>query len=108
MLLKVVAFTLLGFALLPALIALLFNYGDWEKIGLIFLLGLFFGLVAAPELEPKAFKFPKLFQFLGGLFFGITLSLVINDNIVQTMALGIIGAILGLTASFWLKFLPWP
>jgi uncharacterized membrane protein YjjP (DUF1212 family) len=87
---------------------LLFYFGDWPRIGTTFVLGLFLGLVAAPEFEPKAFKHPIMFQFFGGLFFGMILGIFLKLDTSSIIATAVIGALLGGTASYWVKHAPLP
>ena len=61
---------------------------DWSRLIYVFVMGLFIGLVLAPEIEPKAFKKPWLFQILGGAIFGIILAIRITSyNVCYTKLL---------------------
>ena len=106
--LKVIFFSSLGFAIFASFFSLLFYFGDWQRLGFIFVLGLFLGLIAAPEFEPKVFKHPTSFQLFGGLVFGLILGIFFNVDTSSIIAMSAIGALLGGTASFWLRHAPLP
>jgi len=106
--LKVILLSSFGFAIFASLFSLLFYFGDWQRLGFIFVLGLFLGFIAAPEFEPKVFKYPTVFQFIGGLIFGMLLGIFFKLDVSSIIALSAIGAVLGATASYWLKHVPLP
>jgi len=97
-----------GFSALFSLASLVFYFGDWDRLVFVALLGAFVGAVAAPEFEPKAFKYPVLVQScsgaISGMLFGLAFSLS-GEYIAVSSAAGII---LGFTASFWVKHVPLP
>lgn len=59
---KSITLSVLFFTGIFALVSLIFYFGDWERFFAVALMGLFVGLVAAPELEPKAFKMGWLWR----------------------------------------------
>jgi len=74
----------------------------------LFVLGLFIGLIAAPEIEPKVYKNPKLFQFFGGLFFGLVLAIFFELDTSSVILISAIGAVLDVTATYWVKHVSLP
>ena len=71
-------------------------------------MGSFLSLIAAPEIEPHAFKKRWLFQLLGGLLFGLTLGVVLKVELNVILLSSLIGAFVGVTTPFWLKHAPMP
>lgn len=105
---KITFYTSMAFALTFSLVSLIFYFGDWNRLAVIFIFGLFIGMIAAPEFEPKAFKQAWVFQTLGGMLFGITLGIVLNLDVSSIIIISFVCAFLGFTASFWLKHIPIP
>jgi hypothetical protein len=106
--LKVSAICSFGFALLFAAFSLVFYFGDWPRLGFVFFTGLFVGLVAAPEIEPKAFKRAWLFQLGSGVASGVLVTLAFHLS-AEAITLGaLIGGLLGWSAPFWAKHVPIP
>ena len=98
----------MSFAIAFSLFSLIFYFGDWNRFAIVFALGIFVGLIAAPEFEPKAFKHAWLFQLLGGTFFGMALGILLQLDISTATVVTGICACLGFTASFWIKHVPIP
>ena len=101
---KVTLYTSLIVASFFSILSLIFYFGDWYRLIYIFVMSLFVGLVLAPEIEPKAFRNPWLFQILGGAIFGIILAIFMGFEMNGIIALAGIFAFLGFTASSWLKY----
>jgi len=97
-----------GLASLFAIFSLVFHFGDWQRLTLVFLLGAFIGLVAAPEIEPKAFKNAWIFQSLSGIFSGGIVSLLMGLNLENSIAVMFIGGILGWSTPFWARYVQVP
>ncbi|MCU7960819.1 MAG: hypothetical protein KZQ58_12665 [gamma proteobacterium symbiont of Bathyaustriella thionipta] len=106
--LKISAFCSLGLAFVFGLFSLVFYYADWHRLLLVSLLGFFLGLMAAPELQPKAFKRAGLLQvssgFSAGMVFGYWFQL--QPETIWLAALS--GAFLGWLAPLWIKYLSIP
>ena len=98
----------MAFASLFGLVPLVFNFGDWTLISRSAGLGLFLGFLAAPEFEPKHFKFPVLWQSVCGGCGGLMLALIINADPNYLMVSVFVGLILGATAKFWIMHVPGP
>ena len=90
------------------LLTLFLNFGDWGKLGLWMGLGLFLGFLAAPEFEPKHFKFPVLWQTACGGLGGMMLALILKADPNYFMLSMFLGLILGATAKFWIMHFPGP
>ena len=81
-----------------ALFSLIFYFGDWARLSIVATLGLFIGLLAAPEIDPKAYKRPWLIQIFSGAVAGALIAYGFEadgETIVMSSALG---AFVGLTA----------
>jgi len=57
-------------ALIFSMASLVFYFDEWDRLFFVASLGLFVGLVAAPEIDPKVFKTAWLFQMTSGLAAG--------------------------------------
>jgi len=106
--LKVILYSCFFFATLASFPSLIFYFGDWSRFAFLFVLGLFIGLTAAPEFEPKVFKYPQLFQFFGGLFFGLVIGVFFELDTSSVISTSAIGAFLGATATHWVKHVSLP
>ena len=105
---KVSLICCLGFAITFSLFSLLFYFGDWTRFLVVTLFGFFIGLIAAPEIEPKAFKMAWLVQLVNGLFAGGIIGWFFQltpENITVTI---IIGGFLGWLAAYWIKHVSIP
>ena len=105
---KVAAKCGLGFALLCSTFSLVFYFGDWPRLLFVSLIGLFVGLVAAPELEPKVFKHAWLFQLCSGAAAGLLLVITIHPSSEALVLAVILGGFLGWSAPIWAKHVPIP
>ena len=105
--LKTILISVSIFILISSSISILiFDFGDWNKLLSHLFLAIFIGLIAAPELDPKKFKTPSLFQLICGLFAGLLFGYGINLNGENLLAAVAIGGFIGFTAKYWLKYLP--
>jgi hypothetical protein len=97
-----------AFAGIFGLFSLIFYFGDWIRLGVVSGLGLFAGVLAAPEFEPKHFTSPTIWRTLSGAIFASILSILIHPSGDYMFAFIVSGAVLGATATFWLKHLQIP
>lgn len=101
-------FSGLFLSVLFSLGSLIFYFGDWTRLSVSAGFGLFPGILAAPEFEPKAFKFPAVWQagwgMLGGIGAGYFLQLEGPGFILSVIG----GLLVGVLAPYWLKHLPVP
>ena len=105
---KVIAATSLGCGLLFGVLSFVFFIGDWQRFAFVFCMGLFVGLIAAPEFEPKIFKNPALFQLVSGAIAGALAGAAIQLN-SEAIILGVlVGGLLGWFAPSWLKHIQIP
>ena len=105
---KAILFASIFFVGLPSLVTFIMSFGNWSSLWGIVIMGSFLSLVAAPEIEPHAFKKRWLFQLLGGLLFGLTLGIVLRLDVNVIFLSSSIGAFVGVTTPFWLKYAPIP
>jgi hypothetical protein len=105
---KVVVFASVGFGILFVVFGG-FSFGyTLRSVILLGVAGVLLGLIAAPDLEPAAFRFPILWQ----MFFSILGSLLVAFQ-VGAQPLGyaiaiVIGALLGYFARYWTKHINVP
>ena len=105
---RTVIYSVLFFTGLFAVVSVLFYYGDWVRLLSVTLMGVFIGLVAAPEIEPKAFKMGWVWQLVSGGVFGGLLGFVFSGNNQVIAASLIIFSFIGVTASYWVKHIQVP
>ena len=106
--LKTIIYSITFFAFFASIGILIIDFGNWNKLFSHLLFAVFLGLIAAPELEPKAFKKPWLFQLTFGLIAGALFGYGINLEGSSLLASIIIGGLIGWSASLWLKYAPIP
>ncbi len=105
---KITLYSSLAFALVFSLFSLLFYFGNWNRLAIVFVLGLFIGVIAAPEFKPKAFKQAWVFQVLASISFGVVLGIVLELELSSVVVLTFVSAFLGLSASYWIKHIQIP
>ena len=88
--------------------SLIFYFGDWARFLFAFSVGLFAGLVGAPELEEKAFKNAALFQIISGTIAGSITGLYFGLSINNVITGAIAGGFLGWLAPYWIKHVQIP
>jgi hypothetical protein len=96
------------FTVVFAIVSLIFYFGDWDRLAAVTLMGLFIGLVAAPEFEPKAFKKAWIWQLVSASVFGGLFGYVFSGDSEVIIACIIIFGFLGVTASYWVKHVQVP
>lgn len=106
--LKILFLCGIGFALVFSCFSLVFYFGDWPRLTLVGSFGLFFGFVAAPEFEPKAFKKAWVIQSVCGVIAGGIMGFVFSLNDTDIASVSIIGGFIGGTANLWVKHVPIP
>lgn len=71
-------------------------------------MGAFFGAVAVPELEPKAFRYPTLWQIscsvAGSLLVALMLGAAVEGYLLAVLG----GTCIGYWAPFWIKHIVLP
>lgn len=105
---KITAYSAIVVATVFAGVSLIFYFGEWDRLGLVTLFGLFIGVLAAPELEPKKFKRGWLLQVPAGAIAGIIAGLFFSLSIGLLVSCSIIGVFLGWIAPSWIKHVSIP
>lgn len=105
---KIVAACSLGTGALFGALSLTFYFGDWQRLALLFCMGLLVGLLAAPVLDPKLFKNPGLFQSIGGALAGALAGAAIQPNPESIVAGLFVGGVIGWLTPWWLKHIQIP
>ena len=98
----------IGFGLLFGLFSAVLYFGDWQRLVFVFLVGVFVGLLAAPEFKPKLYKNIATYQICSGAFAGLCAALAFVPS-AEAAVLGFLaGGLLGWLAPYWLKHMPMP
>jgi len=100
---KITFFSIIAFAGSFALVSTIFYFGDWARLIWVSSLGLFIGVVAAPEFDRKAFKFPTTLQAIAGGVAGYLVAQFFGLSPESTVASAGLGGMVGVSASFWVK-----
>jgi uncharacterized membrane protein YeaQ/YmgE (transglycosylase-associated protein family) len=87
-------------------VSLVFYFGDWFRLGFSLFSGIFVGILLAPELEPKKFKYGWLVQITAGAIAGVFVGLFFKLEVESIPYCSIIGGFVGWTAPGWLKHFP--
>ena len=95
-------------AILFSIFSIIFYFGDWFRLCLVFFLGIFIGALAIPEFEPKAIKKPVLFQTIVGTIGGCVAGIIFTNNLDYIIGSSFIGAVIGFSANYWVKHVPIP
>ena len=105
---KISTLSSLSFATIFGLVSLVFYFGEWERLFIVTALGLFIGLLAAPEFDKKAFKNPTLFQTVSGAIGGAIACSLFATDMEALILSSFVGGFIGWSASFWVKHVPIP
>jgi hypothetical protein len=106
--LKVISISVLLFAGFASVLSLIFFFGDWARLLAVAVMGGFLGLLAAPSIEPKAFKHAWAYEFSSGLMVGALIGLIFVGSGESVVVGALIGGLLGYTAPYWIKHAPIP
>ena len=98
----------LGIGGLSGILSLVFVYGDWKRLALVVVIGIFIGLAMAPELKPKLFKAAWKIQICSGIAAGGIVGWFINPSPDAIFLGTLIGGVLGWQAPSWIKHAPLP
>jgi hypothetical protein len=105
---KVALFASGGLAIAFAALGGLSTGYSWTKVGLLALAGALLGAIAAPDLEPEAFRHPIAWQ----VFFATLSSLLVAFHLkVEPFGYfiaALLGAALGYFARYWTKHIDVP
>jgi hypothetical protein len=89
-------------------LSLLFYFGDWSRFLLVSLFGFAVGTIAAPEIDASLFKNGWALQIFGGLFGGVSFSLLVTTDMQMVFAVAILGGLIGWLGPFWIKHIQVP
>ncbi len=105
---KVIFISVFCCAGLFSAISLVFYFGDWLRLIIVATMGVLTGLLIAPSIDPKAFKYPVVYQLLCGSFIGGALALVFTRD-PWALSVGVLsGGLLGFLTPYWIKNFPIP
>lgn len=79
-----------------------------ESISFLALMGILLGAIAAPEIEPKAFRYPALWQACFGAFGGSVFSIFVWQSLEAAAVGALAGCLLGYLAPYWAKHINVP
>ncbi|MDX1491739.1 MAG: hypothetical protein R3332_10655 [Pseudohongiellaceae bacterium] len=106
--LKVISISVLLFAGFASALSLIFFFGDWARLLSVAVVGLFLGLLAAPSIEPKAFKYAWAYELSSGAMAGALIGLIFVGSGESVILGALVGGVLGYTAPYWIKHAPIP
>ncbi|GAB5478820.1 MAG: hypothetical protein Marn2KO_22870 [Marinobacter nauticus] len=108
--LKVISISVLLFAGFASVLSLIFFFGDWARLlaVAVAVVGVFLGLLAAPSIEPKAFKHAWAYELSSGAMVGALIGLIFVGSGEPVVVGALIGGVLGYTAPYWIKHAPIP
>ncbi|PSF14828.1 hypothetical protein EB809_16440 [Marinobacter sp. R17] len=106
--LKVISISVLLFAGFASVLSLMFFFGDWARLLAVAVVGIFLGLLAAPSIEPKAFKHAWAYELSSGAMAGALIGLIFVGSGESVVVGALIGGVLGYTAPYWIKHAPIP
>lgn len=105
---RVIIFSVLFFGSVFSLFPLIFNFGDWDRLAFAAFLGIFVGFVAAPSIEPKAFRNAWAYELGGGCLAGATMGFVLGTG-AEVVGIGaLLGGFIGYLAPYWVKHVQIP
>lgn len=102
--LRITIYCALFFAVIFGLFSFVFYFGDWHRLGFVAAFGLFFGICAAPDIEPKKFKHGWLLQIAAGFIAGLLAGVFFNLEIGLIFSCGIIGGFVGRLTPMWARY----
>jgi hypothetical protein len=79
-----------------------------QSLGILFFCGFLIGAMAAPELEPKAFRFPTVWRITTCTLGFIVGAIYLKASLENIALAAFVGAILGYLAPYWIKHFPIP
>lgn len=91
-----------------AVLCFIFDAPSKEHFIFAILVGAFTGLLAAPELSPESYKYPKVFQVLSGVGVGLFVGLFFNASNQYILGLCILGAVIGFFAKHFIDLIHVP
>ena len=101
---SVITFSILFFGGAFSIVSLVFYFGDWQRLLLVTSMGVFIGLVAAPSIEPKAFKYAWRYEIVFGSLAGLMIALIFENNTDVIVSGMFVGGLLGYLAPYWVKY----
>ena len=105
---KVALFASIGLAILFVAFGGFSTGYTLRSVGLLATAGALLGAIAAPDLEPKAFRFPELWQMFFAILGGILIALSLNAGPIGYAIAVVVGGILGFFAKYWTKYIDVP
>lgn len=85
-----------------AVLCFIFDAPTSEHVIFATLVGAFTGLLAAPELSPESYKYPKVFQVFSGVGVGLFVGMFFKAPNQYILGLCILGAVIGFFAKHFI------
>jgi hypothetical protein len=105
---KVALFASAGFAVLFVVFGGFSAGYTLRSVGLLALAGALLGAIAAPDLEPKAFRFPELWQMFFAILGSILVAILLKAGPIGYAIAVVVGGVLGFYARYWTKHINVP
>lgn len=106
--LKVILISICFFAGAFSAVSLVFYFGDWWRLIFVSFMGVCVGLVAAPSIEPKAFKNAWAYEISFGALAGAIVPAVFAGGAGAIAVGALLGGMLGYLAPYWIKHIDIP
>jgi hypothetical protein len=81
---------------------------SWRSVALLAVAGGLFGAIAAPDLEPAAFRHATLWQMFFAILGGLLIAFFVKAQPVGYAIAVLLGATLGFFARYWTKYIDVP
>jgi len=105
---KVALFASAGFAILFVAFGGFSTGYTLRSVSLLALAGALLGAIAAPDLEPKAFRFPELWQMFFAILGCILIAISLKAEPIGYAIAVVVGGVLGYFARYWTKYINVP
>jgi hypothetical protein len=105
---KVALFASAGLAIVFVALGGLSTGYSWKKVGLLALAGALLGAIAAPDLEPEAFRHPIAWQIFFATLSSLLVAFQLRVEPFGYLIAALIGVALGYFARYWTKYIDVP
>ena len=105
---KVALFASAGLAIVFAALGGLSTGYTWTKVGMLALAGALLGAIAAPDLEPAAFRHPIAWQIFFATLSSLLVAFQLNLEPFGYFIAALVGVTLGYFARYWTKYIDVP
>jgi len=105
---KVAVFASTAFAVMFVIFGVFSSGYSLRNVALLAIAGALLGAIAAPDLEPKSFRHPTLWQMFFAILGSILVAASQRAGPVGYLIAIVVGAVLGFYARYWTKHITTP